>query len=111
MDYLKSPQTKDYNSLSRYATTTFYYHIKDKKYIYGLTKQLSTTTDYVAHIVKPEDTLESIALFYYGRPDYYWIIADYNRINPFIHLSDKYTTIRVPSISYIYYEDNLYGKQ
>ena len=105
MDVLKDKQTRTSDSLSRYSSIPFYYNTKDNKYIYGLTKQLGQNVDYVVHNVKPSDTLDSIALFYYGRPDYYWIVADFNRIqNPFIDLSEKFKTIKVPSISYIYYE-------
>lgn len=105
MDVLKDKQTKSYDSLSRYSSIPFYYNTKDDKYIYGLTKQLGQNVDYVVHNVKPNDTLDSLALFYYGRPDYYWIVADFNKIqNPFIDLSERFKTIKVPSISYIYYE-------
>ncbi len=105
MDVLKDKQTKSYPSLSRYSSIPYYYNTQDNKYIYGLTKQLGQNTDYVVHRVKPNDTLDSIALYYYGRPDYYWIIADFNQVNPFINLIDKFETIKVPSISYIYFED------
>ena len=107
MDVLKDPQTKNYPALSRYSTIPFYYNTVDKKYIYGLTKHLGSNVDYVLHSVNTMDTLDSLALKYYGRPDYYWIIADFNRIiDPFISLS-KFKTIKIPSISYIYYEDNV----
>ena len=106
MDVLKDKQVKSYPSLSRYSSIPFYYNTKDLKYIYGLTKQLGQDTDHIIHNVKPNDTLDSIALYYYGRPDYYWIIADFNRIqDAFIDLPSKFKTIKVPSISYIYFED------
>lgn len=106
MNVLKDKQTRDYDSLSRYAPIPFYYNTKDNKYIYGLTKQLGSDTTYVSHKLKEYDTLDSLALFYYGRPDYYWIIADFNKIqNPLIKLIDKFETIKIPSISYIYFED------
>ena len=105
MDCLKEKQTRNYDSLSRYASIPFYYNTLDEKYIYGLTKQLSDKTEYIIHNVKPYDTLDSLALYYYGRPDFYWIIADFNRINdPFIELNEKFKEIKVPSVSYIYYE-------
>lgn len=111
MDVLKDKQTKTYNALSRYSSIPFYYHTLDNKFIYGLTKQLSTDTDYTIHTVALNDTLDSLALKYYGRPDYYWIIADFNRIqDPMISLYAKYKTIKIPSISYIYYEDNINGE-
>jgi len=106
MNILVDRQTKSYDSLSRYSSIPFYYNTKDGKYIYGLTKQLSQDVDYVVHTLKANDNLDSLALFYYGRPDYFWIIADFNRIqDPFIDLTKYFTTIKVPSISYIYYED------
>ena len=106
MDVLKDKQVRSYPSLSRYSTVPFYYNTQDLKYVSGLTKQLGQDTDYVVHKVKPNDTLDSIALFYYGRPDYFWIIADFNRItDAFIDLPSKFETIKVPSISYIYFED------
>jgi len=105
MDVLKDKQTKSYPSLSRYSPIPYYYNTQDNKYIYGLTKQLGQGVDYVIHRVKSNDTLDSIALYYYGRPDYYWIVADFNRIqDPFINLIDKFETIKIPSISYIYFE-------
>ena len=53
-----------------------YYHTLDEKYMYGIAKQLSTNTPYVEVEVHPEDTFDSIANKYYGRPDYYYIIRD-----------------------------------
>lgn len=106
MDVLKDKQVKSYPSLSRYSSIPYYWNTKDLKFIYGLTKQLGQDTDYVIHNVKPNDTLDSIALYYYGRPDYFWIVADFNRIqDAFIDLPSKFKTIKVPSISYIYFED------
>lgn len=106
MDVLVDKQTKSYEGLSRYSSIPFYYNTKDGKYIYGLTKQLGQDVDYVTHQIKASDTLDSIALFYYGRPDYFWIVADFNQIqDPLINLKDYFDTIKVPSISYIYYED------
>lgn len=106
MDVLKDKQLKGYDALSRYASIPFYYNTKDNKYIYGLCKQLSEDVDYSIHRLKPYDTLDSLALYYYGRPDFYWIIADFNRIqDPFMKLTDKFQSIKIPSISYIYYKE------
>ena len=105
MDALKNKQTRDYPSISRYSTIPFYYNTLDNKYVCGITKQLGEDSDYTIHTVKKYDTLDSLALYYYGRPDLYWIIEDFNRIpNPFVDLYKKYSTIKIPSISYIYYE-------
>jgi hypothetical protein len=104
-------QTKDYPTLSRYESVAFYYDTLNKKYVYGLCKPLSDNSSYTLHTLTPSDTLDSLALFYYGRPDYYWIIADFNRIiDPFMKLTDKFKTIKIPSISYIYYTGDIYAK-
>lgn len=47
-------------------------------------KYLQKTSSYKLHTVEVGDTLDTLALFYYGNPTYYWIIADYNDIfDPF----------------------------
>lgn len=105
MDVLKNPSRKDYATLSRYSPFEFAYNTEDGKYIYCLTGQLSTETVYVSHKVAQYDTLDSLSLKYYGRPDYYWIIADFNRIqDPFINLYDNYKEIKIPSLGQIKYE-------
>ena len=106
MDVLKDEQRKEYNALSRYASIPFYYNTQDNKYIYGLCKQLNDETNYSIHQIKDYDTLDSLALYYYGRPDYFWVIADFNRIqDPYLKLSKKYKEIKIPSISSIYFEE------
>lgn len=111
MNTYTDKQTKDYPSLSRYESVPFYYDTLNNKYIYGLCRPLSESSSYTLHTLVPSDTLDSLALFYYGRPDYYWIIADFNRIvDPFIKLTDKFKTIKIPSISYIYYTGDIHAK-
>lgn len=110
MNVLKDKQTRTYPSLNRYSEVPFYYNTLDNKYVCGLVKQLSNDTEYSLHTLKPNDTLDSLALYYYGRPDYYWIIADYNRINPYKDLYQNYQTIKIPSISYIYFTDSLHSR-
>lgn len=106
MDVLSEKQTKTYNSLSRYSQLYFFYNSLDSKYIYEIGKNLSENTPYVVHTVTMEDTLDLLALTYYGRPDLFWIIADFNRINdPYISLYYNYKEIKVPTISAIEYED------
>ena len=105
MDVLTNKQTKTYPYISRYAGFPYYYNTVDDKYIYGVTAQLETNIAYVAHQVTQYDTLESLALTYYGRPDYYWVIADYNRIqDPFIKLIDHFDIINIPTLSNISFE-------
>ena len=105
MDVLKDKQNKTYPYISRYSAFPFFYNEQDKKFIYGITSQLDNSISYVAHKVTDADTLESLALKYYGRPDYYWIIADFNRIqDPFIKLLDFYNIVNIPSLSNISFE-------
>ena len=102
MEILRDRSTKAYSHLSRYASFPFYYHTLDNKYIYGLTSQLSQNSSYVLVDITMDTTLEILAAKYYGRPDYYWIIADYNQIqDPFLPLYPKYQQLKIPSISSI----------
>ena len=106
MDILKDKQTRQYDYISRYSGFPFYYNTQDNKYIYGLTNQLSTSVRYVIHTLTQADNLDYLSNYYYGRPDYFWVIADFNRIqDPFIKLSDYYKTIKIPSLADIFYEE------
>lgn len=104
MDRLKNKSYKSYDCISRYSAFPYFYNEEDDKFVYGITNWLSEDTTYVEHEVKRGDTLDSLSLTYYGRPDYYWVIADFNRIlDPFARLSDKFTKIKIPTISSIKY--------
>lgn len=104
MDLLKDKEVKSYEYISRYSSFPFYYNTQDDKYIYGITSQLKNEAVYVAHKVKQDDTLDKLANHYYGRPDLYWIIADFNHIqDPFIELFGKYDVLKVPSLTSISY--------
>ncbi len=104
MDILVNKSKKDYNYTSRYSPFFYYYNTDDKKYIYGLTSNLDTTTEYVIHTVAQGDTLDSIALKYYGRPDLFWVIADFNRIiDSYIDLYQNYNYVFVPNLSLVRY--------
>ena len=100
MNVLKDKSSKTYLYTSRYATLPYYYNTLDKKYMYGISKNLNTNTDYVLHNLVDSDSLDSLALKYYGRPDLYWVIADFNNLNdPYIRLVDKMSSIKIPSLS------------
>lgn len=106
MDVTDSKGYKTYDGTSRYSSVPYYYNRLDGKYVYGVGKQLSTSTAYTVHELASADTLDSLALKYYGRPDYFWIIADFNRIqDPFMKLSDRMESVKIPSLSSIEYED------
>ena len=83
---------KDYQKISRYSVFPYYYNRIDDKYMYGLTTHLSDDITYVNHVVKQEDTLDTLALYYYNNPTYYWIIADFNKIQ------DPYKCLKIGSI-------------
>ena len=100
MNVLKDKSSKTYFYTSRYATLPYYYNTLDKKYVYGISKNLNTNTDYVLHNLVDSDSLDSLALKYYGRPDLFWVIADFNNLNdPYIKLVDKMSSIKIPSLS------------
>ncbi len=100
MDVLKDKQNIDYNYISRYSVFPVYYNTVDNKYIHGLTSHLKDSISYVEHKVVQGDTLDILAEENYGRPDYYWVIADFNKIqDPFINLFETYKTIKIPSLN------------
>lgn len=100
MDILKNKSKRDYNYTSRYAAFPYYYNTIDHKYVYGITGNLDQNSEYVIHNVTDVDNLDSLALKYYGRPDLYWVIADFNRIqDPYIKLIDYYNFLYIPALS------------
>lgn len=106
MDILSEKTYKQSNRLSRYAAFPYYYNNEDKKYMGGITGWIDTDVSYVVHKVTDRDTLDSLALLYFGSPDYYWIIADFNRIlDCYIKLSDHYQTLRIPSLTTISFQE------
>ena len=106
MDCLKDKSYKQYSYISRYKRFPYYYNTLDRKYIDGITSQLAKDTISVLQKVKQNDTLDSLSLQYYGRPDYWWIIADFNDIqDPYVKLFGRYDTLKVPSLTSISYED------
>ena len=104
MNILKNETYKDYSYVSRYKSFPYYYHTKDDKYIYGITAYLDNTTVYTLHTVRSGDTLDRLALTYYGNPTLYWVICSYNHIqNPYKDLVVG-KTIKIPSLSNIQYD-------
>lgn len=104
MDVLGDGKRRTYTYISRYGSFPYYYHTKDDKYFYGITSQLSNSSSYVLHNITQQDSLDSLSYKYYGRPDLYWVIADFNRIqDPYVRLWGKYKSLRIPTISNIEY--------
>lgn len=105
MDCLKDKNYKSYQYISRYTNFPYYYNTLDNKYVYGITSQLNKDVEYVLHKITQRDTLDSLSWKYYGRPDLYWIIADFNSIqDPFKELFNNYITLKIPSLGNIAYK-------
>ena len=107
MEKLINKRYNNFDYTSRYTSVPFYYDTETQEDIYGIGTQMSNKTSFVSHEVKPEDTLDALALTYYNNPTYWWIIAYFNRISdPFIQLSKKFTVIKIPSISSIEFKND-----
>lgn len=105
MDILKNKQFREYNYISRYAGFPFYYNTLDNKYVYGTTAQLKTNVPYVLHKVVQNETLDSIALDFYNNPTFFWVIADFNRIqDPYKKLKVG-EELKIPTLSDISFEE------
>ena len=102
MDTLKNKNYEKFDYLSRYTNTPYYYDTLYNKNIYGIGTNLRTDTEFLTHVVKSNDTLNSLALKYYNNPTFWWIIAAFNDIqDSFKPLRDKFETIKIPNISNI----------
>lgn len=101
-DVLTNKSYKQYDNISRYSSFPYYYNTLDNKYIYGLTSHIDKNISYVSHKVKQGDTLDNLSLTYYGRPDYYWMIADYNDIqDPYEELYGNCDSLLIPTFTSI----------
>lgn len=102
MDTLKNKSYHQYDYISRYTGVPYYYDILKDKKIYGIGTNMFKNTSWVAHKVKPTDTLDYLALKYYANPTLFWVIAYFNDIqDSFIKLSDRFEIIKIPQISSI----------
>lgn len=102
---LKNKSYKSYDKVSRYSSFPYYYHSIDNRYTYGITANLKDTTPYRAHVVLEGDNLDTLALHYYNNPTYFWIIADFNRIqDPYKNLVIG-ETIKIPTFSTIEFDN------
>lgn len=85
MDILTNKTVKTSNYYSRYNGFDYYYNKLDKRNQMSTSKWLNQNNDFQSYLVKEGDTYDSIALWFYNNPTYYWIICDFNRVlNPFI---------------------------
>ena len=96
---------KNYNRVSRYSVFPYYYNTLDDKYMYGLTTHLKTDNiNFVNHYVQQEDTLDTLALYYYNNPTYFWIIADFNKIQDPYEKLEICRILRIPTFSNIEFD-------
>ena len=99
MSILSDKSYKKYSYFSRYASFPIYYNEIDKKYIYGTTSQLNKDTIYVLYKAKKNDTWDSIALFYYNSPTFYWVLTDFNNVqDPFSEIKEG-QEIKIPTLN------------
>lgn len=102
---IKDKQLRDYVGTSRYSVFPFYFNENDNKYIYGITSHLKKdNVSYVGHKVILGDTLDTLALYYYNNPTYFWVIADFNNIrDPYKELEID-SIIKIPTFSKIEFD-------
>ena len=106
MDDLKNKRYAKFDYTSRYTGIPFYYNKRDEKEVYGLSKNMLKNASWVAHKVKSNDTLDSLALSYYNNPTYWWIIAYFNDIqDAFINLKDHFEILKIPALNGIEFGD------
>jgi nucleoid-associated protein YgaU len=106
MEKLTDKRSVTFDYTSRYSGVPYYYDTVKNRDVPGIGHQIDFNTSYVLHTVKADDTLDKLALDYYDNPSYWWAIAYFNKINdPFISLSVSYTTLKIPTISSIVFED------
>lgn len=104
MSNLINKSYRSYDKLSRYEAFPYYFDTVNKKYLYGISAYLDRTTAYTLHVTGKDDTLDSLALYYYGNPTYFWMIADFNRIlDAYVKLPEN-INIMIPSISSIKFD-------
>lgn len=105
MNILSNETYKQHSNLSRYTLVPIFYNKLDKKYQPGFPMGLKRDLLSIQHKVVAGDTLDSMSLYYYGNPTYYWIIADYNNIlDPFLPLTVG-EILYVPTFSTIEFEE------
>lgn len=100
MDTLKNKTYVNFDYLSRYTNTPYYYDTLKDRQIFGIGTNLKTNSEFVTHKVKSNDTLHSLALKYYNNPTYWWVIAYFNDVqDSFKPIIEKYKTIKIPNIT------------
>ncbi len=105
MYLLTQKQYRSYDRVSRYSPFPYYFDSSYNRYVYGTTRQLKIEdTPFVSHKVELGDTYDTIALYYYNNPTYYWVITDFNRIkDPFV-APKQGTILKIPTFGAIQFD-------
>ena len=106
MDTLKNKTYFNFDYLSRYTSTPYYYDTKNDKEVYGVGSLMNTSLNFYSYSTKAGDTLDYIALKYYNNPTYWWILAYFNHIIDALTPLAEGTTIKIPNISSISFGAN-----
>jgi hypothetical protein len=107
MEKLTNKRYNNFDYPCRYTTAPYFYDTEAQTDVYGIGTQMSSQTAFVSHQLHPEDTLDSLALTYYNNPTYWWIIAYFNRItDPFVPLRQRFSVIKIPSLSSITFKND-----
>lgn len=105
MDILQDRGYKSFDYISRYSNFKQYYNLKTNKYNCETVKYLSKDIPTGVYITKEGDTYDSIALEFYNNPTLFWVICSYNRIIDVFEKPEKGTTLRIPVLSEITYDE------
>lgn len=105
MSAVTQKQYRSYDRVSRYSVFPYYFNKDDNKYVYGTTAHLKTEgKSFVSHNVVEGDTYDSIALYYYNNPTYYWIITDFNKVQDPFTIPKVGTLLKIPTFSHIEFD-------
>ena len=106
MQKLTNERVNTFDYTSRYTGVSYFYDPQKNRDVYGIGSQIRFDTPYLIHKVEIGDNLDKLALKYYNNPSYWWVLAYFNKINDaFANIDRTYTTLKIPTISSIVFED------
>ena len=105
MDVLINKSYKQYDTLSRYSVVPYYYNELDKKYVTGTSTYLFDTTNYFVHTIHQGETYDSLSMYYYNNPTYYWVICNFNRVEDCFKPPKVGDKIKIPVLSNIVFKE------
>lgn len=100
-DTFKEKQYRIASKLSRYSNVPSYNSTLDGCWFNGTYSGIAKGTLSRPHTVKYGDTLDSLSLYYYNNPTYFWLIADFNNIiDPYKDLVPG-EVLNIPTFSFV----------